>query len=32
MLERHHIDNAINDMLDDINYIKMSVYQNRELN
>lgn len=32
MLERHQIDDIINNMIDDINYIKISIYQNRELN
>ncbi len=26
MIERHHIDETINSMLNDINYIKMSIY------
>lgn len=29
MLDRHHIDSVINNMLDDINYIKLSVYRRR---
>lgn len=32
MLERHQVDDIINNMLEDINYIKISIYQNRELN
>ena len=28
MLYRHHIDETINNMLNDINYIKFSVYTN----
>lgn len=26
MIERHHIEETINSMLNDINYIKMSIY------
>ncbi len=26
MLDRHHVDEVINSMLSDINYIKLSVY------
>ncbi len=26
-MNRHHVDELINDMLNDINYIKMSVYE-----
>ncbi len=29
MLERHHIDEVINDMLNDINYIKMCIYKEK---
>ena len=28
MLERHQVDDIINNMLEDINYIKISIYQN----
>ncbi len=31
-MERHHVDEIINNMLSDINYIKMHVYQNKEIN
>lgn len=31
MLERHHIDEEINNMLNDINYIKLSIYKNRRI-
>ncbi len=29
MLERHHIDEVINEMLNDINYIKMCIYKEK---
>ena len=32
MNDRHHIDTTINSMLDDINYIKISVYDKRCVN
>ena len=32
MIDRHQVDAIINNMLEDINYIKISIYQNRELN
>jgi hypothetical protein len=32
MLDRHQVDDIINNMIEDINYIKISIYQNRELN
>ena len=30
MLERHHIEETINNMINDINYIKLSVYSNKK--
>ncbi len=32
MLERHHIESTINNMLEDINYIKLSLYTNNKSN
>lgn len=32
MLSRHHIESTINNMLDDINYIKLSVYNSNKCN
>lgn len=32
MVERHHIDETINNMLNDINFIKMSIYNSDKYN